>query len=64
MFALGSSAYPNFCAFGHAVDELLEEMGAERLLEIGEGDELGGQEVAFKNWAQEIFKVSVGRTSR
>ncbi|XP_038059135.1 nitric oxide synthase-like protein isoform X2 [Patiria miniata] len=58
VFGLGSSAYPNFCAFGHAVDELLETLGAERLLEIGEGDELGGQEIAFKKWAQETFKVA------
>ncbi|XP_022086343.1 nitric oxide synthase, brain-like isoform X1 [Acanthaster planci] len=58
VFGLGSSAYSNFCAFGHAVDELLEVLGAERLLEITEGDELGGQEIAFKNWAQEIFKAA------
>ena len=57
MFGLGSSAYPNFNAFGHAVDDLLGQMGGERLLEIGIGNEMGGQEIAFKKWAQEIFKV-------
>ncbi|XP_033627460.1 nitric oxide synthase, brain-like [Asterias rubens] len=58
VFGLGSSAYPNFNAFGHAVDDLLGQMGGERLLEIGIGNEMGGQEIAFKKWAQEIFKIS------
>lgn len=59
MFALGSSAYPNFCAFGRYVDNLLGELGGERLLKLSTGDELAGQDQQFRNWASEIFQVNV-----
>ena len=59
VFGLGSTAYPNFCAFAHAIDSMLGEMGAERLLEIGEGDELAGQEESFKKWTKAVFGVSI-----
>ena len=62
MFGLGSTAYPNFCAFAHAIDTMMGQMGAERLLEIGEGDELAGQEEAFKEWAKNVFRVLVSLT--
>lgn len=58
MFALGSSAYPNFCAFGKYVDNLLSELGGERLMKLTCGDELAGQEQSFKQWAAEVFNVS------
>ena len=57
MFGLGSSAYPNFCAFAHYMDNMFHDLGAERIFKIGEGDELCGQEESFRNWAQDIFKV-------
>lgn len=57
VFALGSSAYPNFCYFGISVDNLLGELGGERLLKVTFGDEMNGQEAAFKKWAPEAFKV-------
>lgn len=57
VFALGSSAYPNFCAFGRYVDNLLGELGGERLMKLSTGDELAGQDQAFRNWAAEIFQV-------
>ena len=57
MFALGSRAYPNFCAFGHYLDNVLHELSAERIVSVGEGDEICGQEESFRNWAQEVFKV-------
>ena len=59
MFGLGSSAYPNFCAFAHALDALMEEMGGERILKIGEGDELGGQETSFREWSKHVFEVII-----
>lgn len=59
MFGLGSRAYPHFCAFGHAVDTLLEELGGERILKMKEGDELCGQEEAFRTWAKKVFKVTI-----
>ncbi|XP_069950752.1 nitric oxide synthase-like protein isoform X2 [Cherax quadricarinatus] len=57
VFALGSSAYPNFCAFGKYVDNLLCELGGERLLRLTCGDELAGQEQAFNKWAGDVFNV-------
>lgn len=69
MFGLGSRAYPHFCAFARAVDTLLEELGGERILRMGEGDELCGQEESFRTWAKKVFKVtrfpcSPGRSRR
>ena len=58
MFGLGSRAYPHFCAFARAVDTLLEELGGERILRMGEGDELCGQEESFRTWAKKVFKVT------
>ena len=36
---------------------MLGEMGAERLLEIGEGDELAAQEESFQSWSKLLFEV-------
>ncbi|XP_047348938.1 nitric oxide synthase, salivary gland isoform X3 [Vespa velutina] len=58
VFALGSSAYPNFCAFGQYVDNLLGELGGERLMRLAQGDELCGQEQAFRKWAADTFMVT------
>ncbi|CAH0554483.1 unnamed protein product [Brassicogethes aeneus] len=58
VFGLGSSAYPNFCAFGKYVDNLLGELGGERLIKLATGDEMCGQEQAFRKWAPQIFKVA------
>lgn len=58
VFSLGSSAYPNFCAFGQYVDNLLGELGGERLLKMECGDEMCGQEQAFRKWAPEVFSVA------
>jgi nitric-oxide synthase len=58
VFALGSSAYPNFCAFGKYVDNLLGELGGERLSKMASGDEMCGQEQAFRKWAPQIFKIA------
>ncbi|KAE8744679.1 hypothetical protein FOCC_FOCC008682 [Frankliniella occidentalis] len=55
---MGSSAYPNFCAFGQYVDNLLGELGGERLLKMECGDEMCGQEQAFRKWAPEVFSVA------
>lgn len=58
VFALGSSAYPNFCSFGKYVDNIFEELGGERLMTLGMGDEICGQEQEFRRWAPEVFKKS------
>ncbi|XP_043924227.1 nitric oxide synthase, brain [Protopterus annectens] len=58
VFGLGSRAYPHFCAFARAVDTLLKELGGERILRMGEGDELCGQEESFRTWAKKVFKAA------
>lgn len=56
VFALGSSAYPNFCAFGRYMDNILDTLGAERIVLIGTGDELCGQELSFNEWCRSAFE--------
>lgn len=58
VFGLGSSMYPQFCAFAHDVDQKLSHLGASQLTPTGEGDELSGQDEAFRSWAVQTFKVS------
>lgn len=55
VFALGSSAYPNFAAFGKLLDSSLYTLGGDRLVSVGLGDELGNQEGAFKVWVKQTF---------
>lgn len=58
VFGLGSSAYPNFCAFAHSCRNVLHQLGGKEIHTIGEGDELSGQDDSFKKWAKSAFKVS------
>lgn len=58
VFALGSSAYPNFCEYGKYVDSVLGDLGGERLTKCAYGDEMCGQEHAFRQWAPDVFKVA------
>ncbi|KAK2574222.1 Nitric oxide synthase [Acropora cervicornis] len=58
VFGLGSRAYPDFCAFGHYVDDHLRELGAQTILTMGEGDDLAGQEESFKEWTKDVFKMA------
>ena len=57
VFGLGSRAYSKFCAFGKEVDCILGDLGAQRILEMGEGDELCGQEETFIAWLKDCYKV-------
>ncbi|XP_063410256.1 nitric oxide synthase, inducible-like [Mytilus trossulus] len=58
VFGLGSRAYPKFCEFGHFIDKTMETLGASRIHAIGEGDELSGQEISFRDWAKNVYQVS------
>ncbi|KAM4795668.1 nitric oxide synthase, inducible [Rhinophrynus dorsalis] len=58
VFGLGSSMYPQFCAFAHTVDQKLSQLGASQISTTGEGDELSGQEESFLTWAVHTFKVA------
>ena len=51
---MGSSAYPNFCAFGKNLDLQMEKLGAERLVRVGLLDELKEQENSFRDWQVEL----------
>lgn len=59
VFALGNSSYPKFCAFGQFLDDILNKIGAERVYDIGLGDELCGQEESFRKWSFGSFKSAV-----
>ena len=39
------------------MDDQLKKLGGERILSMGEGDELCGQDESFKEWAGNVFKV-------
>ena len=41
------------------MDDHLRELGAQRILPMGEGDELSGQDESFRGWAKDVFKVTV-----
>lgn len=56
IFALGSRAYPQFCAFGKQLNKYIRHLGAEEMYYLGEGDELNGQEESFRIWARNCFQ--------
>ncbi|KAG1685134.1 Nitric oxide synthase, brain [Nymphon striatum] len=58
VFGLGSSAYPNYCAFGYYINNLMNELGSECIEPISTGDELCGQEAAFIKWAKRAFSAA------
>lgn len=41
------------------MDNLLGELGGERLLKLAQGDEMCGQEQAFRKWAADTFTVCI-----
>lgn len=41
------------------MDDHLRELGAQKILPMGEGDELSGQDESFRGWAKDVFKVTV-----
>jgi nitric-oxide synthase len=55
---LGNSSYPKFCSFGKYLDSTLFELGGECIYQLGLGDELCGQEDAFKKWSVNAFKTA------
>ncbi len=57
VFGLGNSSYPKFCSYAKFLDEALLELGAERIHELGLGDELCGQEEFFRKWSAGVYKV-------
>ena len=41
------------------MDERLRELEAYTIMTMGEGDELSGQDVSFKEWAKDVFQVTL-----
>nr|DBA34249.1 TPA: hypothetical protein GDO54_001828 [Pyxicephalus adspersus] len=58
IFGLGSSMYPQFCAFAHTLDQKMAQLGSTQITPTGEGDELNGQEESFLLWAVHTFKAA------
>lgn len=61
VLGLGSSAYPNFCAFGIYLDQSLEKLGGKRIIRIGLCDELAQQQFCFKTWLGEFRQYDILR---
>lgn len=59
VFGLGNSSYPKFCSYGKFLDTTLSELGAECIYELGLGDELCGQEDAFRKWSVSAFRSAL-----
>ena len=59
VFGLGNSSYPKFCSFGKYLDNSLKDLGADRIHELGLGDELCGQEDSFRTWSIGVYKSAV-----
>ncbi len=56
---MGNSSYPKFNSFSKYLDSSIKELGAERIHEIGLGDELCGQEDSFRTWSIGVYKSAV-----
>ncbi|MFL0414819.1 PepSY domain-containing protein [Sphingomonas sp. 179-I 2A4 NHS] len=52
VLALGDREYPDFCAFGHQVDQWLHAGGAERLFDVIEVDDEDAG--ALRQWQQQL----------
>ena len=61
VFALGSSTYEHFCAFGKYCDQFLENLGADRIAPLVLGDEQKSQNKAFQAWARDAFQNAAAK---
>ena len=59
VFGLGSTAYPKFAAYGKALDQIYETVGATRMLPLETGDELKDQRGSFNKWLRKMFMASL-----
>lgn len=57
VFGLGDRQYKLFCQMGVAIDERMEELGAERVYGLGCGDASQNLEEAFDAWRQDLWPV-------
>lgn len=59
VLALGDRSYPQYCAFGHAIDKWLTHRGATPLFDIVEVD--NGDEGALRHWQHQLSVLSGGQ---
>ncbi|XP_077338307.1 NADPH--cytochrome P450 reductase isoform X1 [Lithobates pipiens] len=55
VFGLGNKTYEHFNAMGKYVDKRLEELGAEKIFELGMGDDDGNLEEDFITWREQFW---------
>ena len=55
VFALGNRQYEHFCAMGKVTDAALGVCGADRLAEVGIGDDDNDLEGDFENWKDTVM---------
>lgn len=57
VFGLGNRTYEHFNSCGRMVDAGMEKLGAERILEIGLGDDDGDIDADFDAWRPKLYKA-------
>uniref|UniRef100_A0A5F8GBI4 NADPH--hemoprotein reductase n=1 Tax=Monodelphis domestica TaxID=13616 RepID=A0A5F8GBI4_MONDO len=55
VFGLGNKTYEHFNAMGKYVDNRLEQLGAQRIFELGLGDDDGNLEEDFITWREQFW---------
>ncbi|KAL4223899.1 hypothetical protein ACF0H5_017362 [Mactra antiquata] len=55
VFGLGNKTYEHFNAMGKYVDKRLEELGGERVFDLGSGDDDGNIEEDFVTWRENFW---------
>ncbi|KAK3751514.1 hypothetical protein QZH41_019091, partial [Actinostola sp. cb2023] len=55
VFGLGNKTYEHYNSMGRHVDKKLEDMGAKRLFQRGEGDDDGNIEEDFVRWREDFW---------
>ncbi|XP_038669660.1 NADPH--cytochrome P450 reductase-like isoform X2 [Scyliorhinus canicula] len=55
VFGLGNKTYEHFNAMGKCVNKRLEQLGAERIFELGLGDDDGNLEEDFIMWREQFW---------
>ncbi|XP_020616329.1 NADPH--cytochrome P450 reductase-like [Orbicella faveolata] len=61
VFGLGNKTYEHYNAMGRFVDKRLEEMGAKRVFEKGEGDDDGNLEEDFVRWREQFWPAVLSK---
>jgi sulfite reductase alpha subunit-like flavoprotein/nitric oxide synthase oxygenase domain/subunit/hemoglobin-like flavoprotein len=57
VMALGSTVYPQFCAAGTTLDQELGRIGANRMVDMHQGDEIKGQADTFRQWLDLVARL-------